>query len=238
MAQIPIFTDGGTHGNHWSLWEMLDEYFHFSMMEYHQEKLVAHGFPKPSTGKQVFSRSRIIFRRKFTPNPASRSALRPYGPALARPSPFPGPGLSPLFSIHNMATILIFTDGGARGNPGPAGAGAVIYKDDAKVAEISEYLGDHLTNNWAEYEALILALTAAKKHGLAGQDIEVRMDSELIVKQMKGEYRVKDAAMKQQYMKVHNLLIPDFPNTRFVHIPRAENSEADALVNRAIDAAL
>lgn len=137
-----------------------------------------------------------------------------------------------------MAHILIFTDGGARGNPGPAGAGAVIYKDDAKVAEISQYLGDHRTNNWAEYEALILALAEAKRHGFSGEDVEVRMDSELIVKQMKGEYRIKDANLKQQYMKVHNLLVPDFPGTRFTHIPRAENSEADALVNKAIDAAL
>ena len=139
---------------------------------------------------------------------------------------------------NNMADILIYTDGGARGNPGPAGAGAVIYKDDAKMAEVSQYLGDHRTNNWAEYEALILALTAAKKHGLSGQAVEVRMDSELIVKQMNGEYQVKEETLWPQYMKVHNLLVSSFPRARFTHVPRAENSAADALVNKAIDAAV
>lgn len=135
-----------------------------------------------------------------------------------------------------MARILIYTDGGARGNPGPAGAGAVIYKDDVKVVEVQKYLGDHRTNNWAEYEALILALMEAKKHGLSGQAVEIRMDSELIVKQMSGEYQVKEETLWPQYMKVHNLLVSSFPNAQFMHIPRAENSEADALVNAAIDA--
>lgn len=130
--------------------------------------------------------------------------------------------------------IVIYTDGGARGNPGPAGAGAVIYDGERVVAEVSQYLGDKQTNNWAEYEALALALAEAKKHGFAGRVIEVRMDSELIVKQMRGEYRVKDSALKKQHAKVRALL-SEFSGARFVHIPREKNKEADRLVNKAID---
>jgi ribonuclease HI len=130
----------------------------------------------------------------------------------------------------------MYTDGGARGNPGPAGAGAVIYDGESKVAAVSEYLGDSQTNNWAEYEALALGLAEAKRHGLAGRHLEVRMDSELVVKQMRGEYRVKEAELKKQYAKIQELLV-DFPQVRFAHIPRERNKEADRLVNNAIDSA-
>lgn len=133
-----------------------------------------------------------------------------------------------------MENVIIFTDGGARGNPGPAGAGAVIYQSEKKVAELKKYLGDKQTNNWAEYEALILALKEAKGRGLAGEQVEVRMDSELIVKQMKGEYKVKDKELKKQHAKVLTLL-SDFSAVRFIHVPREENKEADRLVNEAID---
>lgn len=135
-----------------------------------------------------------------------------------------------------MQKILIYTDGGARNNPGPAGAGVVIYEGNKKVAELKKFLGER-TNNWAEYEAVILALTEAKKRGLAGRDIEVRMDSELIQRQLTDEYQVKEETLWPQYMKVHNLLITHFPHITFVHIPREENTEADRLVNEAIDAA-
>lgn len=133
-----------------------------------------------------------------------------------------------------MSQVVIYTDGGARNNPGPAGAGAVIYRDGKKIAELKKYLGER-TNNWAEYEALALALVEAKKHGLSGKQIEIRMDSELIVRQMSGEYQVKEETLWPQYMKVHNLLVSNFPDARFVHILRAENKEADALVNEVID---
>lgn len=136
-----------------------------------------------------------------------------------------------------MPEIVIYTDGGARGNPGPAGAGAVCYEGAKKLFELKKYLGDKLTNNWAEYEALILALTEAKKRGLEGRALEVRMDSELIVKQMRGEYKVKDAQLRLQHAKVHELLLADFPEALFTHVPRAENAEADALVNQALDEA-
>jgi len=134
-----------------------------------------------------------------------------------------------------MTKILIYTDGGARNNPGPAGVGVVI-QDGAKSIELKKYIGEQ-TNNFAEYEALILALTEAKKRGLAEREIEVRMDSELIVRQMTNEYQVKEETLWPQYMKVHNLIVAHFPDAKFVHVRREENKEADRLVNEAIDEA-
>src|SRR3989344_1737000 len=117
-----------------------------------------------------------------------------------------------------MEKIIIYSDGGARNSPGPAGAGAVAYEGSKKVFELKKYLGDDRTNNWAEYEALALALMEAKKRGLAKRSLEVRMDSELIVRQMSGEYQVKEETLWPQYMKVHNLLVAHFPATQFVHV--------------------
>lgn len=134
-------------------------------------------------------------------------------------------------------SLVIYTDGGARGNPGQAGAGIVAYDGDRKLFEHKKYLGDNRTNNWAEYEALILAFTEAKKRGLAGKEIEIRMDSELIVRQMTNEYQIKEETLWPQYMKVHNLLVAHFPNAKFTHVPRTENKEADRLVNEALDEA-
>ena len=148
--------------------------------------------------------------------------------------------------------IIIYTDGGARNNPGPAGAGWLIYESDPStgstdstnslpassgrlLTKSKKYLGDNRTNNWAEYEALALALQEAKRHGVSGREVEIRMDSELVVRQMNNEYQVKEETLWPQYVKVHNLLVANFPNYRFVHIPREKNSEADALVNEAID---
>ena len=135
-----------------------------------------------------------------------------------------------------MAGVVIYTDGGARGNPGPAGAGIVII-DGKKTYEHKKYLGDHETNNWAEYEAVAIALREAKRHGLVGRDIEVRMDSKLAVEQISGNWKIKEPTLRPQVAKVRALL-SDFPKHRFVHIPREENSEADRLVNEAIDEAL
>ena len=129
--------------------------------------------------------------------------------------------------------IVIYTDGGARNNPGPAGAGVVIIDGNKKI-ELKKFLGNQ-TNNWAEYEAVVLALTEAKKRGLAGREIEVRMDSELIQRQLTNEYQIKEATLWPQYMKVHNLIVAHFPHIRFTHVRREQNSEADRLVNEAID---
>jgi len=132
-------------------------------------------------------------------------------------------------------SIVIYTDGGARGNPGPAGAGASIQKNEKEVAHVSKFLGKQ-TNNWAEYEALVLALETA--HNVLGSPIdeavEVRMDSELIVKQMKGEYRVKDVELKKQHERVRLLMNESFPNISFKHVRREHNQLADELANYAM----
>ena len=135
-------------------------------------------------------------------------------------------------------SITIYTDGGSRGNPGPAGAGVVMYDGTRKIAELKRFLGEKQTNNWAEYEALILALQEAKKRGFAGRTIEVRMDSELIVRQMENKYQIKEETLWPQYIKVHNLLVAHFPDAVFTYIPREQNKEADRLVNEAIDEAM
>ena len=129
---------------------------------------------------------------------------------------------------------IIYTDGGARGNPGPAGAGAVILQDGNVLAEISEFLGTQ-TNNVAEYTALVLALKKARQLGLA--DVEVRMDSELIVKQMQGEYKVKNAGLKPLFLEVVNLS-KKFSSFHISHVRREENSAADSLANQAMDAGM
>lgn len=133
---------------------------------------------------------------------------------------------------------ILFTDGGARGNPGPAGAGAVIKKGDATLKKIAKPLGKR-TNNWAEYEAVIIALEELKKIVPESRRketvVEVRLDSELIARQLSGKYQVKEKTLFSQYIKAHNLLVKDFPNTTFTHIPREKNKEADALSNEAMD---
>jgi len=132
----------------------------------------------------------------------------------------------------SLQKIIIYTDGGARGNPGPAGIGVVIGDD----YEHGEYIGE-TTNNVAEYAALIFAIKKAKslyKDHLSTLDIEVRMDSELIVKQMKGEYKVKNEGLRPLFLEVQKY-ISEFHHVSFSHIPREKNSRADALVNKALD---
>lgn len=135
-----------------------------------------------------------------------------------------------------MAEVTIFTDGGSRGNPGPAGSGAVIYKDDVEIAHVSKYLGIQ-TNNFAEYEALILALQTT--HKVLGSPVTapvtIKMDSELIVKQMRGEYKVKHPVLKEKHQEVRLLIMESFPNIKFQHVPREENKVADQYANDAMD---
>lgn len=133
-------------------------------------------------------------------------------------------------------SITIFTDGGARGNPGPAGAGAVVYQGTKLITQVSEYLG-HQTNNYAEYQALLLALEACRSTlgSPVTEHVTVNMDSELIVKQMKGEYRVKEPTLKLLHADARSLIRESFPKIEFVHVRRALNAEADALANDAMD---
>ncbi len=134
--------------------------------------------------------------------------------------------------------FTIHADGGSRGNPGPAGAGAMIRDELGKsVASVSQFLGTR-TNNFAEYEAVILAFaTLAKlvgKEKIGETNVEVKMDSELVVKQMKGVYKVKHPDMKTQHARLKELAAP-FGLISFAHVPREQNSDADALANEAMD---
>jgi ribonuclease HI len=137
-----------------------------------------------------------------------------------------------------MDKLIINTDGGARGNPGPAGIGVVIRDDQNKIiGEHKQYIGE-ATNNVAEYKALILALQEAfKLCNLQPQicNLEIRMDSELIVRQMQGRYKIKEPTLKILATEVIKLK-SQFKNVTFHHVPREQNKEADKLVNEAIDA--
>lgn len=131
-----------------------------------------------------------------------------------------------------MTKVIIFTDGGARGNPGPSGIGAVIYDENKNViAEISEYLGV-ATNNQAEYKALIAAITKAKS--LGASELDCYLDSELVVKQLKREYKVKNKDLAPLFLMIHNLSL-NFKKISYTHIPRERNREADRLANEAMD---
>lgn len=130
-----------------------------------------------------------------------------------------------------MQKLIINTDGGSRGNPGPSGIG-VIFTDEngKKIASFKEYIGE-ATNNIAEYRALILALEKAKDFSC--DELECRLDSELVVKQLNGEYKVKDEKMKKLFAQVQELTF--FKPIKYVHVRREKNKEADALVNESID---
>lgn len=131
-----------------------------------------------------------------------------------------------------MIEAKIYTDGGARGNPGKAGIGIVIEdKDGNTIKEISQYIGDQ-TNNVAEYKALNRGLEAALDLGI--EKITCYLDSELVVKQIKKEYKVKNDGMILMY-NMTAPLIKKFDDFEIVHIKRELNKRADKLVNQAID---
>ena len=131
-----------------------------------------------------------------------------------------------------MNKFIIFTDGGARGNPGPAGIGAAIFDENKQlVAEISEYLGE-TTNNQAEYRAVVAALKKAAE--LGAEELSFFLDSELVVKQLNREYKVKNKDLAPLFLMIHNLVL-GFRKVTFTHIPREENRHADKLANVAMD---
>jgi ribonuclease HI len=128
--------------------------------------------------------------------------------------------------------LTLRTDGGSRGNPGHAAAGIVIERADGSVlAQGKRYLGV-MTNNQAEYRALLLGLTAIQRY--SPTNVRVLMDSELIVRQMCGEYKVRDEGLRQLYKQAVTLT-KSLPVVTFAHVPRAQNARADALVNQALD---
>ena len=120
--------------------------------------------------------------------------------------------------------LLIFTDGAALGNPGPMGIGVVVFHGAQKIKEVSEYIGEG-TNNVAEYTAVIRALEYARHSG--EKEVHVKSDSQLIVRQLNGEYKVKDEKLKPLKRKVDSLC--QGMSVRFEHIPREKNEEADEL---------
>jgi ribonuclease HI len=128
--------------------------------------------------------------------------------------------------------LIAYSDGGARGNPGPAGYGVVI-KDESgkKIADLSEYLG-HQTNNFAEYQGLIAALEYAIEHG--HKALKVISDSELLVRQIKGIYKVKNSVLKDLHARAKEL-IAKLDWFSIEHVLRGKNSEADQLANDAMD---
>lgn len=136
------------------------------------------------------------------------------------------------FSFEADGTLVIYTDGGSRGNPGPAASGWVIGG-----RSFGQYIGV-TTNNDAEYQAIVMGLQTARE--LLGKatakktHLEVRMDSELACKQLNHEYRLNDATIQKHFITIWNLML-DFASVRFVHVRREFNKEADAAVNKVLD---
>lgn len=157
-----------------------------------------------------------------------------------------GSAKTALFPSEFDGKLVIYTDGGSRGNPGPSAFGVVIAAPAGRASlfgwgakEYGEYLGVH-TNNFAEYQGIVFALKKAKqllgKKKAKETEVELRTDSELAVKQLNGEYRIEEPELKLLFVDVWNLRL-DFKKVAFVHVPREKNKVADALVNRALDAA-
>lgn len=140
----------------------------------------------------------------------------------------------------DLDRVEVYTDGGSRGNPGPAAVGVVIRAPDGTVInEYGEKLEGEMTNNEAEYAAVISALKKMK--ALFGKEktkqlvVQFYVDSELIAKQLMGEYKVEQEHLQLLYMKVHNLRF-NFKEVTFTPIPREKNTHADKLLNEALDA--
>lgn len=137
-----------------------------------------------------------------------------------------------------MKKIVIFTDGGSRGNPGPAAIGVIFCNEKGqRIKEFSEYLGE-TTNNEAEYQAAIFALEKFKalfsKKLAKKTEIEIRSDSELLIKQLNGYYKILDSKIQPLFLKIWNLRL-DFQRVKFKLISREKNKEADRLVNQVLD---
>ena len=137
-----------------------------------------------------------------------------------------------------MRKIIIYTDGGSRGNPGPAAMGAVFCNEKGEIfKKYSEYLGE-ATNNESEYQAVILALKKFKqlfgKKLAKNTEIEIRSDSELLIRQLNGEYKILEPNIQSLFLAIWNLKI-DFKKVKFKLISRKKNKEADRLVNEVLD---
>lgn len=141
-----------------------------------------------------------------------------------------------------MKKIIIHTDGGSRGNPGPAAIGVVIEMVDqinsinlVNLINLSRYIGE-ATNNVAEYKAVLEALTWVKEN-LGFEEVELNffLDSQLVVEQLKGNYKMKNAGLKPLFWEIREMVMLIKDGVSFTHVPREQNKEADVLVNKALD---
>ncbi len=133
-----------------------------------------------------------------------------------------------------MSRFTVNVDGGARGNPGPAAIGVVLRGGGEVLEEVGETIGE-ATNNVAEYRALLRGIELAAEHGAS--ELDLVGDSELVVRQVEGRYKVKNAGMKELHEEVKRAL-REFDSWSIRHVRRAENADADRLVNQALDGAL
>lgn len=140
--------------------------------------------------------------------------------------------------LPHMEQITIFTDGGSRGNPGPAGIGVYVVDGAGEVVLEHKATIGNATNNFAEYQAVAAALEVVqKKFGKQTKDMqfELKLDSELVKKQLNGEYQIKDPGLVPHFIHIHNLRVAHYPNLTLTHVKRELNKEADRLVNEALD---
>ena len=140
--------------------------------------------------------------------------------------------------IQASEKLIIYTDGGSRGNPGPAAIGVAFAGASGQVSKRYGKTIGRKTNNEAEYEAVLFALAKARalygKERIAAMPVEVRMDSELVCRQLNGEYKVEEERLWPLFMRIRNVRL-DFGELTFRHVRREENREADRLVNEALD---
>lgn len=133
-----------------------------------------------------------------------------------------------------MASVKVYFDGASRNNPGPAGAGALIKKQNRTLGKFYRYLGKK-TNNEAEYWAVIVALEALKRLDIRPKKIEFIGDSQLIVNQLSGKYKIKKNRLKKLYWQIREELMNQGLSANFKHVKREKNKEADKLANLAVD---
>jgi len=135
-------------------------------------------------------------------------------------------------SSKKYEKLVVYTDGGARGNPGPAAIGLVIYNEKRKlIKKYSKFVGE-MTNNQAEYTAIVYGLKEAKKIG--AKEIDFYLDSELLVGQLNRKFKIKNLELGRVFVKIWNLS-QDFKKVNFYYLPREKNKEADQLVNQTLD---
>ena len=164
---------------------------------------------------------------------STAEGLEASGPVPPAGAGRPASGAAPEGLGHRTAHRLrVFCDGASRGNPGPAGAGAVLVLPSGEVLErLGKSLGRQ-TNNYAEYMGAILGLGRAR--ALGAEEVELVADSQLLIRQLEGRYQVRSATLRPLYAEARALLA-SFRQYRLLHLPREENGEADSMSNRAID---